>query len=116
MAWLRVILGTHLFEWLLVRVYILADTIHRRCDESTWRGRAEHIRKVSRIFERAFGEDFGFPVILGEAQTCYNCQSDIFLVVHPHRICDSCWLTIMGLVQEDLRTIYGWKCSVPSLE
>jgi len=85
MAWLRVILGTHLFEWLLVRVYLLADRIHRHYDEPTWRNRAEHVRKAARVFERAFGEDFGFPVILDESQTCYNCDQETFVAVHPHR-------------------------------
>ncbi len=107
MAWLRVILGTHLFEWFLVRIYLLTDRIHRRYDEPTWRNRAEHIRKVSRVFERSFGEDFGFPVILDEAQTCYNCDQEVFVAVHPHRMCDSCWLTIMHLVQEEARAQFS---------
>src|SRR5260370_27465943 len=82
MAWLRLILGTYLFEWLLVRVYLLADRIHRRCDEPTWRNRAEHVRKVSRVFERACNINFGFPVILSDAQSCQECNQETFVVVH----------------------------------
>ncbi len=115
MAWLRIILGKHLFEWLLVKMYFVSQRIFRHSDEPTWRNRAEHVRKVSGVFERAFGEDFGFPVILDEAQTCYNCDQEIFVAAHPHNMCDSCWLAVMHLVQEEARAQCSWRSDTKTL-
>jgi hypothetical protein len=103
MAWLRVILGPWLFEWLLIRMYLVSERIYRRADEPTWQGRAGRIRNVSRTFERAFGENFGFPVILNEAQTCQICNQGTFVVVHPDTICDRCWLEQVTIFQQAAR-------------
>jgi hypothetical protein len=105
MAWLRIILGKHLFEWLLVKMYFVSNRIFRHSDEPTWRNRAEHIRKVSGVFERAYNTNFGFPVILSEAQTCQVCDQETFVVVHPDTICDSCWLKLMSDFQQSLRAL-----------
>jgi len=74
-------------------------------NEQALRKRAENIRNASRTFERTFGQNCGFPVVLDKAETCQVCNKESFVVVHPDMICDSCWLAVMRPFSEGLRAL-----------